>query len=101
MDAIALPTSAADMAAVFAQGEEAVRLAFALLREADERINKVYRSVLEDAIEASTERAGYIDLFAFKLHYNGNLHLEFLRTDLLKKLNMRAGGKNLRPARAD
>ena len=64
-------------------------------------INKVYRSRLEDAIEASETRAGQTDLFAFKLYRNGNLHLEFLRTDLLKKLNMRAGGKNLRPARAD
>lgn len=58
------------------------------------QISKTYQSVLQTAIEAG-DRA--TDLFRFKACLNGNLHLEFLRPDLLKRFNALAGGNRLRP----
>jgi hypothetical protein len=40
---------------------------------------------------------GATDLFSFKGFKNGNLHLKFLRMDLVKKLNAVAGGARLKP----
>lgn len=59
-------------------------------------VNKRYRSVLEDAIEASEDGRGETEYFAFKAYKKGTLHLRFKRLDLLKKLNQIAGGKNLK-----
>lgn len=61
-------------------------------------IAKGYRSALENAIAASADGTGETDLFAFKAHKNGSLHLRFKRLDLLERFNALAGGKNLRPA---
>lgn len=58
-----------------------------------------YQSELQTAIEASFPNGGRGEtpLFSFKCFENGNLHLEFRRLDLLKKFNMIAGGRTLRP----
>jgi hypothetical protein len=65
-------------------------------------IAKGYQGALETAIEASgAEGRGETPLFKFRAFKNGNLHLEFKRLDLLKRLNMVAGGKRLRPAQAE
>jgi hypothetical protein len=56
---------------------------------------KRYNSELEDAINASPDGTGETEYFRFKAHKNGNLHIEFLRADLLAEFNRRAGGKNL------
>lgn len=54
-----------------------------------------HHSDLENAINSSRDGVGETEYFAFKAHKNGNLHIEFLRMDLLSELNRRAGGKNL------
>jgi hypothetical protein len=61
-------------------------------------IAKGYRSALENAIAESADGTGETDLFAFKAHKNGALHLRFRRLDLLQRLNALAGGATLRPA---
>lgn len=43
---------------------------------------------------------GETEYFEFRCFQNKNLHLRFKRLDLLKKLNMLAGGKRLAPERA-
>lgn len=63
-------------------------------------VSKTGRSELQMAIESSPTGKGNTDLFVFTAHKNGNMHLEFLRPDLLKKFNMMAGGMRLRPAAA-
>lgn len=52
---------------------------------------------LTDAIYAlpSHETTGETDYFRFKCYKNGNLHIEFKRSDLVDKLNAVAGGMNL------
>lgn len=57
---------------------------------------KGYYSNLENAINASKDGTGKTEYFGFRACKNGNLHLEFLRSDLLAELNRRAGGKNFR-----
>ncbi len=61
-------------------------------------VAKSSRSELEQAIRACTtkNKSGETDLFRFSCHKNGNLHLDFKRLDLLKRLNEIAGGKRLR-----
>lgn len=59
-----------------------------------------YRSPLVDAInttEAESGRPVETKYFRVKAYKNGNLHLEFLRVELLAKFNAVAGGKNLKP----
>lgn len=51
--------------------------------------DKVYVSELVDAI--NTQGTGETQYFKFRAHKNGNLHLEFKRMDLVKKLNKVAG----------
>jgi hypothetical protein len=48
------------------------------------------RSPLIDAIQTTkqSEGAGETEYFKFKLYKNGNMHLEFKRMDLVKKLNV-------------
>lgn len=63
------------------------------------QIAKANRSALETAIGASGPSGrGETPLFKFRAFKNRNLHLEFRRLDLLKRFNMIAGGRNLRPA---
>lgn len=58
-------------------------------------INKRNRSLLQDAIEASSGK-GETEYFEFKAFKKGTLHIKFKRLDLLAKLNAMAGGKNLK-----
>jgi len=48
---------------------------------------KDYKGALVSSIEASGEASGKTNYFAWKCYRNGNLHLEFLRTDLLDLFN--------------
>lgn len=60
-----------------------------------------WQSDIEAAIEASGhEGRGATSYFRFACFGNMNLHLWFLRPDLLAKLNRMAGGKNLHEATA-
>jgi hypothetical protein len=56
---------------------------------------KGYFSELQNAIHVS-KGTGQTEYFAFRCCKNGNLHIEFLRLDLLAELNRRAGGTNLK-----
>jgi hypothetical protein len=56
-----------------------------------------YQSELQTAIEREKRGDGQTEYFRFKACKNGNLHIEFLRADLLAELNRRAGGRNFRP----
>jgi len=62
-----------------------------------------YSSPLVDAINTvgKVSNAGETEYFKFKLYMNSNLHLEFRRMDLVKKLNAVAGGMNLKPGAVD
>jgi hypothetical protein len=64
------------------------------------QIGKRYNSVLEDTIAAADGGAGETRYFRFRCYANGNLHIEFMRPDLVAKLNQIAGGARLRPVRA-
>jgi len=57
-----------------------------------------YRSVLQNLIDTGNTE-GETEYFGFKVFGNSNMHLTFLRIDLLAKLNQKAGGKNLRGER--
>lgn len=57
-----------------------------------------FHSDLENAINSSKDGTGQTEYFGFRACKNGNLHIEFLRSDLLAELNRRAGGKNFRRA---
>lgn len=62
-------------------------------------ICKEHVSRLERAIcESGAAGRGATEYFAFRCFHNGNLHLEFLRPDLLARLNQVAGGARLKPA---
>lgn len=54
------------------------------------------RETLHDTITNSPDGTGKTDYFRFRCCLNGNLHLEFLRLDLVAKLNAVAGGNRLR-----
>lgn len=58
-----------------------------------------YLSPLMDAINTSAGE-GRTDLFRFKCYQNGNLHLKFLRMDLVKQLNQIAGDRSMLPGNA-
>jgi hypothetical protein len=60
---------------------------------------KGYHSDLENAINASKDGTGQTEYFGFRACKNGNLHISFLREDLLAEFNRRAGGMNLRRAK--
>lgn len=57
---------------------------------------KTHYGQLYDAIIDSHDGRGETDYFSFKCFLNGNLHIEFLRPDLVAKLNAVAGGARLR-----
>jgi hypothetical protein len=57
-----------------------------------------YQSDAQMAIEASQDGKWSTRYFAGTCHRNGNVHLRFLRPDLLAEFNRRAGGRVLRPA---
>lgn len=57
---------------------------------------KSYHGSLHDTITNSPDGTGKTDYFKFRCCLNGNLHLEFLRLDLVAKLNAIAGGNRLR-----
>lgn len=57
---------------------------------------KSYHGPLYDAITDSPDGTGKTDYFKFRCCINGNLHLEFLKPDLVAKLNAIAGGNRLR-----
>jgi len=61
------------------------------------QIVKGHRSALEMALYASESRKAETEYFRARCFKNGNMHLEFKRTDLLAKFNALAGGKHLRP----
>lgn len=63
---------------------------------------KTHGGPLLDAMtseEARKTNKGETAYFKFVMYRNGNLHLEFKRLDLVKELNRRAGGLNLRDDR--
>lgn len=63
-------------------------------------VSKTHYSMLSSAIRASGKSGrGQTEYFAFRACKNRNLHLEFLRPDLLERLNRIAGGKRLRGER--
>ena len=57
---------------------------------------KSYHGPLYDAITDSPDGTGKTDYFKFRCCINGNLHLEFLKPDLVARLNAVAGGNRLR-----
>lgn len=65
------------------------------------QVAKTYRGELGDAIAAAPDGRGQTRYFRFRCFKNRNLHLEFLRRDLLARFNAIAGGAHLRPASTD
>jgi Domain of unknown function (DUF4942) len=57
---------------------------------------KSYHGPLYNAITDSPDGTGKTDYFKFRCCLNGNLHLEFLKPELVAKLNAVAGGNRLR-----
>jgi len=57
---------------------------------------KSYHGPLYDAITDSPDGTGATEYFRFRCCLNGNLHLEFLKSALVAKLNAIAGGSRLR-----
>lgn len=57
---------------------------------------KTHHGPLYNAIQESKDGIGQTEYFKFRACKNGNLHLEFLRTDLVKRLNQVAGGARLK-----
>ena len=53
---------------------------------------------INDACQSGGSCSGVTDYFRFRAFKNGNLHLQFLRPDLLRRFNALAGGTRLRPA---
>lgn len=56
---------------------------------------KSHHGPLYDAICASKDGTGETDFFRFKCCKNRNLHIEFLRPDLVAKINRTAGGNRI------
>ena len=61
-------------------------------------VAKSWKSNLQQAVETCSPNSnqGETEYFRFRCYKNGNLHLEFKRLDLLKRLNEIAGGNRLR-----
>ncbi len=57
---------------------------------------KTYRGPLCDGISESKDGVGETDYFRFRCCLNGNLHIEFKRSDLVARLNATAGGSRLK-----
>lgn len=60
-------------------------------------LDKSHRSPLVDAINSSETLSVKTDYFFCRMYQNGNLHIEFTRSDLVQKFNAIAGGTNLKP----
>lgn len=60
-------------------------------------LEKSYRSPLVDAINTSELSEVETEYFQVKMYGNGNLHIHFLRMDLVQKFNAVAGGAVLKP----
>jgi hypothetical protein len=60
-----------------------------------------YRSPVVDAINTTPVNRYYVETeyFRCKMYKNGNLHIEFLRTDLVQKFNAIAAGVVLKPGK--
>ncbi len=62
-------------------------------------LEKSHRSPLVDAINTSDGSSSVkTDYFLCRMYLNGNLHIEFLRPDLVQQFNAIAGGANLKPS---
>lgn len=62
-------------------------------------LEKSYRSPMVDAINNSDGQSELTtDYFHLKMYGNGNLHIEFIRPDLLTEFNRICGGINLKPS---
>lgn len=57
-----------------------------------------YNGPLTDAINTSKDGKGQTDYFNFICYKNGNLHLEFRRSDLVTMMNKMCGGERLKAA---
>lgn len=57
---------------------------------------KGHNGALYQAITDSADGSGATPYFKFRAYQNGNLHIEFLRPDLVAKLNAVAGGNRLK-----
>lgn len=57
---------------------------------------KTYHGELYDAICSTEDGTGKTQYFKFRCFKNGNLHLEFLRPDLVERFNVIAGGNRLK-----
>ena len=63
-------------------------------------IAKTYRGAVSDAIGTTTDNTFDTTDLRGRVFANGNMHVWFKRMDLVRALNRRAGGMNLRPAEA-
>lgn len=61
-------------------------------------LEKSHRSPLVDAINISEGSSVRTDYFFCRMYQNGNLHIEFLRADLVQQFNAIAGGSALKPS---
>lgn len=59
------------------------------------QVTKTHWSQLSEAIRRSQDGKGQTEYFRFKCFRNRNLHLEFLRPDLVHELNRIAGNRSL------
>jgi hypothetical protein len=59
-----------------------------------------YHGPLVTAIQESADGTGKTEYFEFKCFHNGNLHLKFLRMDLVRELSAKAGTHLLRKGEA-
>ncbi len=62
-------------------------------------VTKTHNGVLIDAIQAATDGHGATEYFEFRCFKNRNLHITFLREDLVAKFNAIASGKTLKPGK--
>lgn len=69
------------------------------LLDGKKRPDGTFYGPLCDAIQSTEDGKGATDYFRFKCFGNGNLHLEFLRADLVAELNKMAGGRRLKGER--
>jgi hypothetical protein len=63
---------------------------------AGQGVVKTHHGPLYNAVQESKDGTGQTEYFKFRACKNGNLHLEFLRPDLVTRLNQIAGGARLR-----
>lgn len=65
------------------------------------QITKAHYSAISNTIRAEGfDGSGETPYFRFRVFKNGNMHLQFVRLDLLARFNQIAGGRRLRPSAA-